>query len=278
MRMVVVALATVAGAACATVAPVHVNSAADAPPQDQPMPTPLDGLGTDVADAFSGNNLLYYTGAIAVTGVMVASDADYSIHDALPNPGSTSTWNDAANLAGYVVPGAVPPGIWIAGLVLHDQRLAGAGSAAIQALAVTMATTGVLKLAVGRAFPVHEEAIDSPARAQDFHPFDNGFGAWPGGHASAAFSVAAAFTAYEPEQHWIPTLAYPVAVALSLGMVDRDSHWASDTIAGALIGQAIGYSIGRNYRKRVRGEHDRGFAVELVPLHGADGLALGGRW
>ena len=97
------------------------------------------------------------------------------------------------------------------------------------------------------------------------------------GDPAGTISVAAALTAYAPEQHWIPWVAYPVALTIAAGMIDRDSHWTSDSIAGVLIGQAIGYSIGRNFRMRVRGG-SAAETIELVPLDGGHGLGLAGRW
>jgi len=69
-------------------------------------------------------------------------------------------------------------------------------------------------------------------------------------------------------------------VAIGFGMVDGDRHWASDVIAGALIGHAIGYSVGKAFRRRVRGEAPRVGEVGLVPLiePGFAGVAVGSTW
>jgi membrane-associated phospholipid phosphatase len=176
----------------------------------------------------------------------------------------------------------IAPTIWIVGLVLHDRTLAGAGSAAVQAVVITMATTGALKFASGRPFPIHGDQVDEPESAHEFRPFQE-WGAWPSGHTSATISIAAALTAYYPTKHWIPLIGYPLSLGIGLGMIDRDSHWASDMVAGALIGHAIGYSIGRNFRKRVRGERIAEGSLELVPFAGAQGtgaagMALRGGW
>jgi hypothetical protein len=68
--------------------------------------------------------------------------------------------------------------------------------------------------------------------------------------------------------------------------MDRDSHWASDVVAGALLGHAIGWSIGRNFRRRMAGDAGGTSAasstpetrVEIVPLSGAQGVALRAEW
>jgi membrane-associated phospholipid phosphatase len=112
----------------------------------------------------------------------------------------------------------------------------------------------------------------------DFHPFHNGIAAWPSGHAATTTTITAALTAYYPEHWWIPAIGYPLAAYLAVGMIDRNSHWASDAVAGMLLGQAVGYSIGRNFRRRVRGIAGTADTLVVAPLSDGAGLALSGTW
>src|SRR5512138_3722189 len=95
------------------------------------MPTPIDGLGTDVADAFSGYNLLYYGAAVGATGALAFSGADHRIHVATSRTNEDRPWTKTASIAGYVLPTVTPTALWLAGLGLRDRELAGAGAAAI---------------------------------------------------------------------------------------------------------------------------------------------------
>jgi len=287
MRILVLVLAATG---CATVSPSariasepsddRESTGAVAPTESaQPrasLPTPVDALWSDVSDAFWGYNLFYYAGAFAATGVMSQSGADHELRVQAQRHFDSGTWNEAANIGGYVVPLVTAPTIWVVGLVAKDRTIAGAGSAALLALGVAATTTGVLKVVAGRADPGAE--LDDSDIAREFRPFQNDIGAWPSGHTTSTISIAAALTAYAPEHVWIPLLGYPLGLALGIGMVERDSHWASDVVAGALIGHGIGYSIGRNFRKRVRGEPVEAEAWQLAPMSGAKGLALGRRW
>jgi membrane-associated phospholipid phosphatase len=201
-----------------------------------------------------------------------------------------NAWGDVAFAAGYAVPIVSTATLWTAGAVAHDRVTLGAASAAIQAALVTLATTGALKLAVGRSYPLHggdpsaPDRLDHPEYARDARPFQNGLGAWPSGHTSTTIAVAAALTAYAPEELWIPAIGYPLGLAIGAGMIDRDSHWASDVMAGALIGHAIGYSIGKSFRERVRSSASQPSTtvdLRLVPLADVpygQGMALRGTW
>jgi membrane-associated phospholipid phosphatase len=280
--------------AAAIAAPVFAatDARADDPiaaPPDR-TPTPFDRLGWDTLDAFSGTNLFFHAGAFAATGVMAFGGADQAIRLFAQRDIPSRAYGDASYYAGYILPLLVAPGIYVIGLVAPNRTVAGAGAAATQALAVTILTTGFLKWATGRPFPNHggdprdpdRLTHDEYAREFAFQPFvlDRGY-AWPSGHTSSTITIAAALTAYYPETWWVPAIGYPIALGIGCGMIVGDHHWASDVVAGALMGHAIGYSIGRNFRRMYReGERPasaRAPSITILPLAGATyGLAVGG--
>jgi membrane-associated phospholipid phosphatase len=141
-------------------------------------------------------------------------------------------------------------------------------------LAVASATTFVLKVCVGRVYP--------PGEAHAFAPFQTWswpFAAWPSGHMASAFSVVSALTAYYgPGELWIPFVGYPAAVAIGVGLLSGDEHWTSDLLAGAVVGQCIGWSIGRAFGSRERGEPTPGLSFAPMMSPSLRGLAITGTW
>ncbi len=238
------------------------------------FPTPLDAVVGDLGAAFGGTNLLFYAGAVAGSATMAFSGADRVIRDAVQEHLGSSTVGNTASLTGYILPVVIAPGVWLTGAAFGDRAAAGAGSAAVQALAFTAATTFVLKVSVGRDYP--------PGDGHTFAPFQSWswpFPAWPSGHASSATSVVAALTGYYgSDELWIPFVGYPLTFAIALGMLSGDEHWASDLLAGAVIGQCIGWSVGRAFRAREKGEAPP--RLSLVPLVGPwwQGAAISGSW
>jgi membrane-associated phospholipid phosphatase len=270
----------VCAAACRAETPTHAKRV------ERRMPTPVDRLASNVADSLSGPNLLLYGAAIGATVAMSQSGADHRFRVNTQRHARVTGYGDSAMYSGYVLPFVVGPSIWVTGLLARDPELTGAGSATIQAAAVTAAVTGVLKWATGRPYPNHgndpnaPDRLNHPEYAQEFafRPLSyNGVLAWPSGHTSTNVAMAAALTAYYPQQLWIPLVAYPTAIAIGLGMVNGDHHWASDVVAGGLIGQAIGYTIGTQFRKAARpGPDDAGPQILIIPAPGADaGLGVG---
>jgi len=90
---------------------------------------------------------------------------------------------------------------------------------------VTNAVTFSIKLAVRRERP------------------DGGNFSFPSGHASNVFTAAAIL-----EHHYGPKVGIPLyvfATFVSVSRIDLDSHWLSDTVAGAGLGILVGISIVR---------------------------------
>jgi membrane-associated phospholipid phosphatase len=281
-----VALALAATAVATAIAlPARAEPTAPAP-----LATPWDSLGDDLADAFgNGTNLLLYGGAAVITAGMAFGGGDHAIRVGVERHLVLPGLSDAANYSGYILPAVIAPAIYLTGLIADDRDVAGAGAAAVQALGITLVTTAVLKIGVGRVYPTNggdpnaPDRLDHPEYAHEFRPFGSvsPLPAWPSGHTSATTAIAAALTAYYPDRVWIPLVGYPVALAIGFGLIDGDRHWTSDVIAGALIGHAIGYSVGRAFRARARGaQGDGALGLQVVPIAGPGllGAVVGRAW
>lgn len=259
-------------------------TAENSPKDSGSSASPIDSLGDDIGVAFTGTRLIYYAAAVVSTAVLSPTGGDHAIRVAVQENLHAPLWGDVAYYAGYTLPIAVPLGLYLSGIGAHQRSIAGAGSAALQALGITVVTTTVLKIATGRPFPLHggdpnaQDRLDHPEYAREFVPF--GFAgryAWPSGHTSASISVAAALTAYASDSLVVPLVSYTVASGIGIGMVVGDRHFASDVIAGALIGQAIGWSVGSAFREREDRRTPRATQIRLVPLLGnVRGCALTG--
>ncbi len=89
--------------------------------------------------------------------------------------------------------------------------------------------------------------------------FTEGDHAFPSGHATRAFAIATVLSErYGRRAAWI---AYPLATLLGLAMVESDSHWASDIVAGAAMGHVVAEWVCRRHGSARGEEH----AVRVVP-------------
>lgn len=97
--------------------------------------------------------------------------------------------------------------------------------------------TEIIKTTVGRGRP--RDLDDS--RAFSRFTRDNAWLAFPSGHTVAGFAVAAALD-QEFELGVFGPVAYGIAGLIGWSRVYDDAHWASDTVAGAVVGVVVARS------------------------------------
>ncbi len=252
----------------------------------EPLPTPLDHLGTSAARAFGPPGLYAHGAAVAVTAAMAYGGLDHRARVEIQrgvegSPGAAALARGAV-VGGYVLP-AVAPLFFLAGFGAGHRGAARVGAAATQALALTLGATFALKALTGRPFPLNggdpraPDRLDHPEYARAFGPPSLRRVAWPSGHTAVGFSLASSLTGALPGRWWVPLAGYTVAAALGAGMLVGDHHWASDVVAGALLGQATGAAVGRSFAP---GSDLNAPSVTLLSLPEPGGLrvALVGAW
>lgn len=148
------------------------------------------------------------------------------------------------------------------GLIFKDANLRDTGRDAIEAeLFAAGIVTPILKATLGRSRP------SQGADGDELRPF-GGSQSFPSGHATEAFAVASVFAA-RSEGWVVPTIAYTLASAVGLARMHDREHFASDVVAGAVIGTVIGQSVVRKHPAEGR------TAWMLVPFATPHGAGIG---
>jgi membrane-associated phospholipid phosphatase len=151
--------------------------------------------------------------------------------------------------------------VLLTGVVTKNTSLRDTGRDALEAsiLAGGIATP-LLKWTAGRSRPNTGEG----AYASD--PF-SGNASFPSGHATNAFAVASVFAAHS--DGWlVPTIAYTLATGVAVSRVHDNVHFASDVIAGAVIGTAVGRSIVARHRRSAAPQTTRRLDWSVRPIAG----------
>jgi len=140
-----------------------------------------------------------------------------------------------------------------AGALDHDANLRDAGRDSLESeLLAAGIITPLLKRGFGRARPAQGEG------ARSFHPFNAHFASFPSGHATNAFAAATAIAAHY--DGWVvPAIAYSIATGVAVSRINDRAHFASDLVAGALIGRAVAKGIVWRHRLAANG-------VTAIPL------------
>lgn len=76
---------------------------------------------------------------------------------------------------------------------------------------------------------------------------NNGSWAWPSGHTSSSFTVAAVLDEFYGPKVGIP--AYALASLVGLRMMDAGDHWGSDVVLGATLGWVVGHTIAGKHKQ-----------------------------
>jgi membrane-associated phospholipid phosphatase len=173
---------------------------------------------------------------IAALGVLASDDA--AIDQTVQRHRSTQT--DA--FARGVTPLGSYGGVGLSaavlggGLLFKDDSLRDTGRDAVEAeLLAAGVFTPLLKVTIGRLRP------SQGSDADEFHAF-SARNSFPSGHATEAFALASVFAARA--RGWVvPTIAYALASGVAFARVNDRAHFASDVVAGAVVGTVVGRSI-----------------------------------
>ena len=134
---------------------------------------------------------------------------------------------------------AVLGGFFLAGAIGNET----AAEVAQDGLAASLIASGIItptiKFITGRARPREDVGIAK------FHPFSLGYSSnssFPSGHTTEAFALASVI-ANHYEDTWVTCTSYSVAGLVGVARMYHHAHFASDVLAGALIGTLVGKSV-----------------------------------
>lgn len=224
-----------------------------------------DGEGILFAP-FHWNGESWTQAAAAVGSVLLLTAEDNRIDAALQRNRSSRT--DA--VAKAVTPLGSYAGIGVsvaslgAGLIFHDAALRDTGRDAIEAeIFAAGIVTPLLKKTVGRLRPSQGSDGD------EYRPLSSGQ-SFPSGHTTEAFAVASVIAARS--DGWVvPTVAYTLASAVGFARMNDRAHFASDVVAGAVIGTAIGHSV---VHRHTGGTESASWSLVPVASRSGAGLAI----
>jgi membrane-associated phospholipid phosphatase len=162
------------------------------------------------------------------------------------------------------------------GLVTGSPTAADIGLHVGEAIAGAGATTIFLKILTGREGPRkggpyefgRGDILDPGSRSKAF----------PSGNTTVAFALAGALTE-EASQHWPGTgrwvgpVAFTMATGVAAALMYHNDHWASDVLAGAVVGTLVSRRVVRSLHTGGAGPFSR---LDPFLLPRGDGAATAG--
>ena len=173
------------------------------------------------------------TALLLAGGASVAmhQDADEEIADYFDEYHKLHNWKDESlNVIGSPTTHFAANSVWYFLSVqnqdnLNKERAWTMGTA----LTITVLTTAALKTARNNERPNGKDR------------------AWPSGHTSSSFTVAAVLDEFYGPKVGIP--AYAVASLVAYRMMDTGDHWGSDVVFGATLGWVVGHTVAGKHKK-----------------------------
>ena len=214
-------------------------------------------IGRNMLNSISYNYGLNFIGAGVGTWAMIETGIDWKWRNIAYNNSHLASAGLPLAFAGYWVPLVTPIPVYLAGSYLSDTKLQITAVALVQAFALTQALHVPLKMATGRSMPgivsgvFFEPNNYRDDRTNDFSgefqwfKFDVMDG-WPSGHTACAFSAAAVIAEIYDDKPLLKAAAYSYAALMGFS-VAVSTHWASDSVAGALLGYAVGKTVGKSF-------------------------------
>jgi membrane-associated phospholipid phosphatase len=161
-------------------------------------------------------------------------------------PLETTLANDFRYFGNYAAFGVLGA-FYVGGALGHDRK---AQETALDGLIASILAGGVittvLKEVTGRSRPSTHRGV------YDFHPF-SGNASFPSGESTEAFAAGSVIATQYPHW-WVDVACYGTASLVAFARMREDGHFASDVVAGALIGTVVGRAVvhlNRRLRARV---------------------------
>lgn len=130
-------------------------------------------------------------------------------------------------------------GFYLAGVSGNETAAVVAQDGLAASLIASAMITPAIKFIAGRARPRENVGI---AKFQPLSTSYSSNSSFPSGHTTEAFALASVI-ANHYEETWVTCASYLLASLVGVARSYHDAHFASDVLAGALIGTLVGKSV-----------------------------------
>lgn len=218
------------------------------------------GLWRGFKDAFwDPENAILLTAAMGATVAIRETGVDDTVRNRTHGNRQLGDADEPLQLLGNPATHFAAAGaLWLGSTLVQDEESHEVAKALGSALAVNGLTTMTLKAATRTHAPDGDDM------------------AWPSGHTSSSFTVAAVLNEYYGP--WVGVPSFALAGLIGYQRLDSRVHDFSDVVFGGVLGYTIGTAIARGEKARFPELWGMKVLPFADPQTGASGIALMKRW
>jgi membrane-associated phospholipid phosphatase len=185
----------------------------------------------------------------AVTGALIATDSRSTRQ--LPNTKDQLAFGrDVSNLGAVYTLVPVIGGLFLTGVLTKQPKLRETGLLGGEAVVDALIVSEIFKVATGRQRP-----LEGNGGGHFFHGSDS----FPSGHTIESFALASVVAHQYHDNKAVVFLSYGLATLVGASRFSARQHFASDIVAGGIMG----WFIGRHVSERSQ-EHRRSVAKAIL--------------
>jgi membrane-associated phospholipid phosphatase len=221
------------------------------------FPTLGEYLGDIPSDIAGGTKAIFTRENVplAIAGVgatLIAFTLDQSVQDYFEDHHPLGSGKTGSQI-GYVFALGGAAGLFLAGELLKDRKLADTGVVSGEAIVVDVVIIEALKYATQRKRPNGSDNLS-----------------FPSGHASVTATFAASVSEMYDWNLAVAVPLYAVTAFVSASRIQSGEHYLSDAVAGIALGTIIGKSFAGYMKKKRTGQRKGLQLVGVAPLFGED--------
>lgn len=216
---------------------------------------------------WKGKDLLLFGGAVAATGLAMAF-LDHGTREWIEDHQKTSFTKFSLSVtrlgeAPFLL--GLSAVLYAGGEAFKADGLRKTGLMGLESFCIAGIVVNGIKYLFARARPLSGEGPNS----LHWFSFKNNQHAFPSGHSAAAFAVAAVI-AGQSHNFLVGAVSYGLASLVAASRVNNNEHWASDVLAGSIIG----YFIGKKVLALNGPSHENKPTLSFAPASGGFALSL----
>jgi membrane-associated phospholipid phosphatase len=191
----------------------------------------------------------------AATGALIATD--HRSAQQLPSTGDQVAFGRrVSNLGAAYTLVPIAGGFYLSGILVRQSKLRDTGLLGAEALVDSLIVSEVFKVAAGRQRP-----LEGDGGGHFFHGSDG----FPSGHTIETFALASVIAHQYHDNKAVVVLAYGLATMVGASRFSARQHFASDIVAGGVMGWFIGRHVTERNRGGTRSTARGWLAPEVVP-------------